>query len=231
MDIQEVEKRLGVTFQDKLLLMQALTHKSYLNEDKKWSVGHNERLEFMGDAVLELLVTEFLFKKYPNKFEGELTTYRAALVCTETHFALGDKLGLWAFIKMSRGQANELGRAQQVIVADAYEALIGALYLDQGAAAVKSFVERMLLTDAYNVIAFRIKKETKSRLQELAQQHLKTTPTYELLEQSGPDHNKMFIVGVFLGGTEAARGTGSSKQRAEEAAARTLLQKNGWLAK
>jgi ribonuclease-3 len=230
MELNELEKHLGAVFQDKLLLTQALTHKSYLNENKTWPVSHNERLEFLGDAVVEILVTEFLFRKYPNKGEGELTAYRSALVCTETHAALAGKLGIKEQIKMSRGQARDSGRALEVILADAFEAVVGALYLDQGMAAVKSLLDRLLFSGVYSTIALQVKKDTKSRFQELAQQHWKTTPMYKVLEANGPDHDKTFVVGVYIGGTETARGSGSSKKHAEEEAARVALEQNGWIA-
>lgn len=228
MVVEEVEKRIGIVFQDKRLLLQALTHRSYLNENRVWPVGHNERFEFLGDAVLELIVTEFLFMKYPNKPEGDMTNYRAALVCMETNAKSARILGLDTLILMSRGEAKDLGRARDVILADAFEALIGALYLDQGIGAVEQLVARTALSDPYNTIAERLRGSNKNRLQELAQADVKITPHYTTLEESGPEHSKHFVVGVFFGSTMIAKGDGQSKKRAEENAAGNALAAKGW---
>ncbi|HUO50864.1 MAG TPA: ribonuclease III [Candidatus Paceibacterota bacterium] len=227
-DFSKFETRIGFHFQDKRLLETAFTHRSYLNENRTTSREHNERLEFLGDAVLELVMTEFLFAKYPDKPEGDLTAYRAALVNTQSISEAATKLGMNEFLLLSRGEAKDTGRARQIILANAFEALIGALYLDQGYVAAKDFLAKQLFHKTDDVVARRLWQDAKSRLQEMAQEKLGVTPTYQLLDQSGPDHDKRFVVGAFLSGERIANGEGRSKQEAEQAAAEKALTTKGW---
>jgi len=212
------------------LLVEALTHRSYLNEHPDSGSGHNERLEFLGDAVLELITTEFFFRKYPEKNEGDLTAYRAATVNTETLYRVASEIGINDFLLLSRGEAKDTGRARQTILANAYEALIGALYLDRGFRAARDFAQRTLLQRmAGEVILNRLWRDAKSYFQEKAQEMKAITPVYKVLSERGPDHDKTFVVGLYLGSELVAEGEGSSKQRAEQEAARRGLLKYGWL--
>jgi ribonuclease-3 len=222
------ETRIGFTFRDERLLETAFTHRSYLNENRRPGAEHNERLEFLGDAVLELAVTEFLYAKYPDKPEGDLTAYRAALVNTQSISDAAQKLGMNDFMLLSRGEARDTGRARQIILANAFEALIGALYLDQGYVAAKDFIGKQLFHKTDDVVARRLWQDAKSRFQEMAQEKLGITPTYQLLDQAGPDHDKRFTVGAYVGSEKVATGDGRSKQEAEQAAAEKALQAKGW---
>ncbi len=227
-DFSSFAKRLGLSFKNLDLLVEALTHRSYLNEHREYAGSHNERLEFLGDAVLELAVTNFLFKKFPAKPEGELTAYRAALVNTVSLAESSQALGVNDFLLLSKGESKDTGRARDVILADAFEAIIGAAYLDQGYDAAEAFIARNLYTKIDDVIAKRSYQDAKSRFQELAQEKRGTTPSYETLSEVGPDHDKRFTVGVFIGRDEIARGEGKSKQEAEQSAAQAGLDKTGW---
>lgn len=224
----DVEKRFGVSFHNKELLREALTHRSYVNEDPSWPVGHNERLEFLGDAVLELVVTEFLFGKFPASPEGELTGLRAALVNTDMLFQRAFEIGLNDVLLLSHGEAKDTGRARQYLLANAFEALIGALYLDQGYGAAKEFLARVLFPQIDNVLKNRLWKDAKSSFQEEAQERVGVTPSYQVLREWGPDHAKHFVIGVFLGDEKIAEGEGASKQEAETAAATNALEVKGW---
>lgn len=214
------EKQFGVVFQNKNLLFQALTHRSYLNENRSWQLGHNERLEFLGDAVLELIVTENLFQKYPGQSEGALTAFRAALVNGWTLSSVGRKLGLEKFLLLSRGEQSLGGARNYILVANAFEALIGALYLDSGYQAVKDFVNRALMPELERALD---KRDPKGFLQERAQRELRVTPAYQILEEFGPDHDKKFVAGVFAGTRLLAKGMGCSKKQAEMKAAENAL--------
>ncbi len=227
-DLSRFEERIGVSFNDKGLLQQAFTHRSYINEHRELKAGHNERLEFLGDAVLELVVTEFLYAKYPEKQEGELTAYRAALVNTQSIADAGTRLGINDFLLLSRGEAKDTGRARQIILANAFEALIGALYLDHGYGAARDFIAAQLFHKTDDVVAKRLWQDAKSRFQEAAQEHEGVTPSYELLAQSGPDHDKRFTAGVYLRQELIAKGDGNSKQEAQQAAAEKALEVRGW---
>lgn len=227
-DFSSLAKQLDVSFHNLDLLAEALTHRSYLNEHREHIGSHNERLEFLGDAVLELSVTDFLFKKFPTKPEGELTAYRAALVNTVSLSECAQALGINDYLLLSKGEARDTGRARDVILADALEAIIGALYLDQGYAAAEAFVAKNLFNKIDAVIAKRAYQDSKSRFQELAQEKRGITPRYETLSEIGPDHDKRFTVGVFVGAAEIARGEGRSKQDAEQSAAENALAKVGW---
>src|SRR3989338_6535834 len=227
-DFSEFEKKIQVTFKEKGLLKQAFTHRSYLNEHPGTTPHHNERLEFLGDAVLELIVTEFLFEKYPHKTEGDLTSYRAALVNTNALAEVSRELDINTYLLLSRGESKDVGKARQYILANTFEALVGALYLDQGYAVTQTFLARYVFPHLDKVLKERLWQDAKSRFQEKAQEMTNITPRYDVLEESGPDHNKLFVVGVFLNNTLIAEGRGSSKQIAEQYAAKNALEKKGW---
>lgn len=228
MDFSVFETKIKYAFKNKVLLEQAFTHRSYLNENRAPGREHNERLEFLGDAVLELVVTEFLYAKYPEKPEGELTAYRAALVNTQSICDAATKLGMNDFLLLSRGEARDTGRARQIILANAFEAVIGSLYLDAGYTVAKQFIADQLFHKTDEVVAKRLWQDAKSRFQEIAQEEEGITPSYQLLDQSGPDHNKVFVVGAYIGNEKIATGEGRSKQEAEQAAAEKALIAKGW---
>ena len=227
-DFKSFEKKIEYKFKDKELLEQAFTHRSYLNENRQPGRLHNERLEFLGDAVLELAVTEFLFAKYPDKTEGELTAVRAALVNTTSISLAATNLGMNEYLLLSRGEAKDTGRARQIILANAFEALIGAIHLDTGYDSAKRFIADQLFNRADEIVEKRLWQDAKSRFQEVAQEKTSITPAYQMLQQTGPDHDKRFVVGVFLGTEKIAQGEGRSKQDAEQAAAEKALTAKGW---
>ncbi len=226
--ISDFEALLGVTFTDQSIIKQAFIHRSYVNEHRGERIDHNERLEFLGDAVLELVVTDFLFHHFPGKPEGELTAIRAALVNTNTLSEAAVKLGVTDYLYLSRGEAKDTGRARQYILANAFEAIIGALYLDQGYDVAKGFIETNIFPLTENIVAQRLWQDAKSRFQEEAQERVSITPSYQKLREEGPDHDKVFTVGVFLGEELIAEGEGKSKQEAEQAAATAALVVKGW---
>jgi ribonuclease-3 len=228
MDFSILEKRVGVKFEDRSFLKQALTHRSWLNENRASPLGHNERLEFLGDAVLELIVKEFLFRKYPSTQEGLLTAYKAGLVNNTVLSDTAVGLGLGDFLLMSRGEAKDTGRARAQILANTFEAIVGALYLDQGYEGARRFVAQFLLPKMQGIVENGLWRDPKSQLQEAAQEHLRLTPTYEVLEENGPDHERQFIVGVYFGSDLVAQGQGGAKQLAEADAAKTALALKGW---
>jgi len=228
MDLSTFEEKIGHTFKDKRFLETAFTHRSYLNENRAPGREHNERLEFLGDAVLELVVTEFLFAKYPEKPEGDLTSYRAALVNTQSISDAASKLGMNEYLMLSRGESRDVGRARQIILANAFEALIGALYLDSGYEVAKEFIAKQLFHKTDEVVEKRLWQDAKSKLQEIAQEQLGVTPTYEVASQSGPDHDKRFVVGAYIRTECIALGEGRSKQEAEQDAAQKALAAKGW---
>jgi ribonuclease-3 len=227
-DFSLLEKKLNLKFKNRDFLIQAFCHRSYLNENPDFYLPHNERLEFLGDAVLELVVTEYLYQKYPEKSEGELTNWRAALVNAKMLSNLAQELGFNDFLLLSKGEEKEVGKARLYILANAFEAFIGAIYLDQGYVACQEFIKKYLLKKLPEIIKKGLFKDAKSRFQEEAQERVKITPTYKVLDEWGPDHAKHFIVGVFLGEELVAKGEGSSKQEAEEEAAREALEVKGW---
>ncbi|MSU74019.1 ribonuclease III [Candidatus Kaiserbacteria bacterium] len=228
MDFSAFEQKIGHVFHNKGLIESAFTHRSYLNENRAVGREHNERLEFLGDAVLELVVTEFLYAKYPEKPEGDLTAYRAALVNTQSIADAATKLGMNEFLLLSRGESRDTGRARQIILANAFEALIGALYLDSGYIVARDFIDSQLFHKTDEVVAKRLWQDAKSKLQEISQELLSLTPTYEVINQSGPDHDKKFVVSANLGSERVANGEGKSKQEAEQAAAEKALAAKGW---
>lgn len=227
-NLDDLSKLLGVDFKDRMHLLTAVTHRSYLNEHREAKQDHNERMEFLGDAVLELVVTDYLFQKYPDKPEGELTSVRAALVNTVSLSEASQQLGVNDFLLMSKGEAKDTGRARQYILANAFEALIGALYLDQGYDVAQAFIANNLFAKTDRIVEKRLWQDPKSRFQELAQEHTSTTPTYQTIGQEGPDHDRVFTIGVYLGKEEVAQGKGRSKQEAEQQAAENAIEKKGW---
>ena len=227
-DFSILEKKLGLNFKNKDLLIQAFIHRSFLNENPNFRIFHNERLEFLGDAVLEQIITEILYKKYPDKSEGELTSWRAALVNAKMLTKIAQELGFNDFLLLSQGETKEEGKARQYILANAFEAFIGSLYLDQGIDSCKNFIEKNLLRELPYIIENKLFEDAKSRFQEEAQEKTGITPIYDVLKEWGPDHEKKFVVGVFLNKELVAQGEGSSKQEAEEEAAKAALRAKGW---
>lgn len=222
-----LQERIGVAFKDKSLLLQALTHRSYLNEHSRWGVDHNERLEFLGDAVLEMVVTEHLYREYSNP-EGEMTNWRAALVNANMLSSIAAIFDLNEFVFLSKGESRDTGRARQYILANAMESLIGAIYLDQGYEASKIFILRFIIKELPDIIAKELYRDFKSKFQEEAQDRLGVTPTYEVLEEWGPDHARNFKIGVYLGKDLIGSGEGQSKQEAQQKAAQEALSAKGW---
>lgn len=228
-DFSELEINLGCKFKDPDLLRQSLVHRSYLNENPGFNLPHNERLEFLGDAVLELIVTEYLYNNYPNP-EGDLTNWRAALVNANMLGVIATELGLENFLYLSRGEAKDSGgKARQYILANAIEAVIGAIYLDQGFATVTDFVNRTIISKLGEVLEKSLYIDPKSRFQELSQENFSVTPHYLVLSENGPDHAKIFKVGLYIGEEMIATGEGSSKQEAQVAAAEAGLKAKGWI--
>jgi len=225
---EKFEKAIGVNFNDENLLREAFTHRSYVNEHRGKNLRHNERLEFLGDAVLELVVTAFLFQKYPDKTEGDLTSYRAGMVNTSTLSTVATGLGMNDFLLLSKGEAKDTGRARQYILANTFESVVGALYLDQGYDAAKGFIADNIFSLADDIVSKKLWQDSKSRFQELAQEHESVTPTYELMRSEGPDHDKVFVVCAMVDGVCIAEGEGQSKQEAEQEAARAALEARGW---
>jgi ribonuclease III len=225
--IAELESKIGVKFKNSDLLLQALTHRSYLNENPKWHLDQNERLEFLGDAVLELVVTEYLYNNYPDP-EGELTNWRAALVNAVIMAKVSAKIDLNDYLLLSRGEAKDTGRARQYILANAMEAVIGAIYLDQGYKATDKFISKFILDELPKILKEKAYKDYKSLFQERAQDEAGITPTYEVMKEWGPDHAKNFRIGVFLEKELVGEGEGPSKQDAQQAAAEIALKKKGW---
>jgi ribonuclease-3 len=226
--IKDFEEVIGVSFSNASLIEQAFTHRSFLNEHKGETLGHNERLEFLGDAVLELATTDRLYRAYPDAPEGELTAYRAALVNTQSLASIAEELKLNEFIKLSKGESKDTGRARQFILANAVEAVIGAIYLDKGYEAAEQFIAKYFYPKLDEIIEKRLWQDSKSAFQEKAQEKVSVTPEYQVISEEGPDHDKTFTVGVFLGDEEVAKGSGSSKQEAEQEAARLGLVSKGW---
>ena len=227
-DFSEIERKLGITFRNKDLLTQAFLHRSYLNEHTGLNLAHNERLEFLGDAVLELVVTDYLYKTYMQKPEGELTAFRASLVNTNTISDAARAMDFEDFLLLSKGEAKDMGKARAYILANTFEAFTGALYLDQGYIAAESFIKKHLIPELENIIAKGLWRDAKSFVQEKSQELENVTPSYKVLHEIGPDHDKVFTVGIYFRDQKIAEGKGSSKQEAETAAARKALEVRGW---
>lgn len=221
-DLSEFEKKIQIKFKDKNLLRQVFVHRSYLNENVGFDLDHNERLEFLGDAVLELIVTQHLFENYKNP-EGELTNWRAALVKGPTLANIAKNLSMGECLYLSKGEEKTGGKSRQLILANTFEALIGAIYLDQGLEKTRDFVKKYLLSKLDEILEKKLYIDPKSRLQELSQESIGITPFYKVLAEYGPDHAKSFTVGVHLGNKLIGQGSGSSKQSAEQSAASNAL--------
>lgn len=228
-DFSVFEKTTGIIFKEKKLLEQAFIHRSYINENSGLKLSHNERLEFLGDAVLELVVTDFLYNKFVEKDEGELTAYRSALVNAITIGEVALSLGMNNFLLLSKGESKDIGKARSYILANTYESYIGAVFLDQGYKIAEDFIAKTLLPKIDEIIAKKLWRDAKSLVQEKAQEYLNVTPSYKVLHESGPDHDKNFTAGVFFGEDRIAEGKGHSKQEAEQMAARNALEIKNWL--
>ncbi|OGI69014.1 ribonuclease III [Candidatus Nomurabacteria bacterium RIFCSPLOWO2_01_FULL_42_20] len=227
-DFPEFEKKVKITFKNKDLLKQAFVHRSYLNENPQLGIGHNERLEFLGDAVLELIVTNYLYNRYPSETEGAMTSYRSALVNALILSEIAAKLGISDYLMLSRGETRDTGRARQYILANTFEALIGAIYLDQGYETAEDFISRYLLVRVNEVVSGKLWQDSKSYVQEMAQEHFGLTPAYKVLSETGPDHDKQFTVGIYFGNELITKGKGKSKQEAEQQAAEKALKFKNW---
>lgn len=227
-NFSDFEKVTGIEFKDKSLLKQAFIHRSYINENPGSNLSHNERLEFLGDAVLELVVTDFLYKKFKTYTEGELTAIRSALVNTLIISEAAVKLGMNEYLLLSKGEAKDNGKARQYILANTYEAYIGAVYLDQGYGKAEEFIAKSLLPNTEEIVSKKLWRDPKSLVQELCQEKMGVTPSYRVQSESGPDHDKHFTMGIFFGGELVAEGKGRSKQEAEQKAAENALKIKNW---
>lgn len=227
-NLQPLQESLGIVFKDESLLLRAFTHRSFLNEHVGLGVHHNERLEYLGDAVLELVVTHFLFHEYPDTPEGQLTAYRSSLVRTESIGEAAKNLGFSEYLHLSKGEAKDTGKAREYILANTFEAFVGALYLDQGYEAAKQFISEQLFYKLEDIIKEGTWRDAKSWVQELAQEYVGKTPTYQVLAAEGPDHDKTFTIGIYFGEEQVATGVGRSKQDAQQAAARKAIEVKGW---
>ena len=227
--MKDFQKRINYNFKDQDLLKQAFLHRSYLNEHKDVTLPHNERLEFLGDAVLELVVTDWLFRLYPDKPEGDLTSYRAALVNANTCSVVASEVGANDLLLLSKGEAKDTGRARQIILANVYEAIVGAIYLDGGYEPARKFIAETIFPKADEMIKKNITEDYKSYFQRKAQEVESITPAYRVSSEAGPDHDKNFVVGLYLNKEKIAEGMGHSKQEAEQDAARRGLEEKGWL--
>jgi len=226
-NLSSLEKKIKIEFNNKDLLQQAFVHRSYLNENPDFHLKDNERLEFLGDAVLEMVVTEYLYNSYPNS-EGELTNWRAALVNAKMLAKIANQIKLNNYLLLSKGETKDTGRARQYIVANAFEALIGAIYLDQGYEKSYQFIEREILKELPEIIKQKLYQDPKSTFQEKSQDKMGITPSYEVIKEWGPDHAKNFVMGVYLDKELVAEGQGVSKQEAQEKAAEAALKEKGW---
>jgi ribonuclease-3 len=227
-NFNEFEQHISVIFKDKALLKQAFTHRSYLNENRGIILAHNERLEFLGDAVLELSVTNYLYRTFPDKPEGDLTALRSALVNATTLSVVASNLKVNDFLLLSKGEAKDTGRARQYILANTLEAIIGAIYLDQGYDVADKFISQFVLTLTDQIVREGLWIDAKSKFQEVSQERAGVTPVYKKIRETGPDHDKHFTVGVFLDSNLISEGSGKSKQDAEQEAARKALEAKGW---
>ena len=228
-NFSDFEKKTKIIFKNKDLLKQAFIHRSFINENPSAGLSHNERLEFLGDAVLELIVTDFLYKKYPTYTEGELTALRSALVNAIIISEIASSLGMNDYLLLSKGEAKDMGKARQYILANTYEAYVGAVFMDAGYDVADKFVTASLLPHTEEIVAKKLWRDAKSLIQEKAQEFVGSTPAYKVLHESGPDHDKHFTVGVFFGEDLIAEGKGKSKQEAEQKAAESALKVKNWL--
>ncbi len=228
-DFSQFEKKTGVVFKNKHLLKQAFIHRSYINENPSSGLFHNERLEFLGDAVIELVVTEELYAKFPESHEGELTAYRSALVNAINLADAASRLGMNDFLLLSKGEGKDLGKARQYILANTFEAFVGALHLDSGYKAAQQFIADTLFGSIDTIVSKKLWRDAKSLVQERSQEYLGLTPAYKVLSESGPDHDKRFVIGIFFGDNLIGEGKGKSKQEAEQEAAHKALEIKGWM--
>lgn len=228
-EFSNFEEKTKIFFKNKDLLKQSFIHRSYINENPKTGMGHNERLEFLGDAVLELVVTDFLYQKYTGFAEGELTAIRSALVNAIIIADVASKLEMNDYLLLSKGESKDKGKARQYILANTYEAYVGAIYLDQGYEVSKDFIEKTLLIHTEDIVKNKLWRDAKSLVQEKAQEHIGVTPSYKVLSEAGPDHDKHFTIGIFFGDKLVAEGKGKSKQEAEQQAALNALKNNDWM--
>ena len=225
---EKLEKKIQIKFKDLTLLDTAFVHKSYMNEHRDLKTQHNERLEFLGDAVLELVVTDYLYKKYPEEEEGVLTNWRSALVKGRHLAEIAIELDLGLYLYLSRGEERSGGRKKNYILANTLEALIGAMYLDLDYEATREFIDSFILKRLEEILKKGLHIDAKSRFQEIAQEVLGVTPEYRLVKDEGPDHDKTFVMGAYVGEEFVAEGKGSSKQKAEQEAAAEALKKKNW---
>jgi len=225
MVLKDLEKKINFSFQSKKLLEKAFTHRSYLNEVKEKNLFSNERLEFLGDAVLEFLTSSFLYQQFPQKKEGQLTNLRSSIVCTKTLSQMAIRLNLGQYLRLSKGEEKEGGRKNPSLLADTFEALLGAIYLDQGINQANVFLEKNFFPYIKKIIAQENLKDHKSLFQEIVQEKIKVSPIYKVLKEEGPDHAKEFKIGVFVNGKVYGIGFGKSKQSAEENAAQAAIEK------
>lgn len=224
-DLKKIENILGVPLTDVELYKTAFTHRSYLNEHEEYNNPSNERLEFLGDAVLQLLSSDYLYLKYPNSPEGELTNFRSSIVCTSSLAEDAKRLGYGDFLLLSNGEEATGGRDREYILANTFEAVLGALFMDKGIKVCREFVKKELFYKVDNIVDNKLYKDAKSRFQEKAQEITGLTPNYEVLDSWGPDHEKTFKIGVYLGEEQYGEGEGRSKQKAEQKAAENALEK------
>lgn len=228
-DFSSFEEKIGIKFKNPDLLKQAVVHRSYINEHPEFELYHNERLEFLGDAVLEIVTTEFLFNNYPDTPEGDLTNWRASLVNSKMLARVAEEIELEKYLYLSKGEARDKNsKARKYIIANAVEALIGAIYLDQGIKAATKFISRRMLSKLDNILAEELYLDPKSKFQEKAQETYKITPHYRVLSEAGPDHDKNFKMGLYLKDKLIAEGEGSSKQEAQVDAAQKGIKKQDW---
>ncbi len=223
-NLNEIQKNIGLDFQNPELLEIALTHRSYLNEHQGAKLQNNERQEYLGDAVLELIISDYIFRKYPDKAEGELTSIRSAVVRTESLAEESRKLGIGEHLQMSKGEKDSGGKDKDYLLANAYEAVLGAIYLDSGMESCIQFVTRTLVPKIDNIVENNLFIDPKTQAQEIIQSRYKTTPTYEIVKEEGPDHDKKFTVALLINRKEKAQGQGTSKQKAEESAALAAIE-------
>ncbi len=226
-DFKKLQTKIAVKFKDPELLKQAFIHRSYLNENRGCPLDHNERLEFLGDAVMELIVTEHLYKNYPNP-EGELTNWRSSLVNGRMISSVAKKLGFEDYLYLSHGEQRDQGRARDLIMANCFEAVIGAIYIDQGFDSAQKFIHNNLVGELPKILEAQLYRDPKSQFQEISQERSGITPNYKVLSETGPDHNRHFVVGAYIEEKKVGEGTGPSKQAAQITAAADALEKQGW---
>ena len=227
-DFSSFEKAVGVTFHDKGLLKQAFIHRSYINENPGMKLSHNERLEFLGDAVLELVVTDYLYRRYPHTAEGELTAFRSALVNATIIGESAREMHMNEYLLLSKGESKDVGKARLYILANTFEAVVGAIFLDQGYVVAETFIAKVLFSKLDEIVESGSWRDAKSAVQEKAQEYVHVTPAYKVLSESGPDHNKQFTIGIYFGNDLIAQGKGKSKQEAEQKAATEALKVKKW---